>query len=70
MELVLDKFNNNFLDKKSSSTVQEYSLFQNYNKPLDVLLECEAKQEHTGKTFCRFLCQLFKIRRSIRNSRN
>ena len=56
LEAVLDRFDNNFLDR--ASVLQVYVLFQN-DQTLDALLEVHASDVRV--TACRFWCQLYKI---------
>ena len=56
LEAVLDRFDNNFLDR--ASVLQEYALFRN-DQTLDALLEVDASD--VPVTPCRFWCQLYKI---------
>ena len=56
LEEVLDRFDDNFLDR--ASVLQEYALFRN-DQTLDALLEVDARDGPV--TPCTFWCQLYKI---------
>ena len=55
LEAVLDRFDNNFLNR--ASVLQEYALFR--NDQTDALLEVDASD--VPAIPCRFWCQLYKI---------